>query len=100
MKIIYVRPDRILTEGDVKVLKDGTKFVRYRVCIDGCGVRLGNGDPMYDWRRDPSAPVPTTPQGPRDSKAHSRTFRFDDSPAGQARANAFLSALSGRPFPI
>lgn len=32
-------------------------------------------------------------------KSNTITFKFDDSPASQARANALISALSGRPFP-
>lgn len=32
-------------------------------------------------------------------KPRSITFKFAPTPAGQAQANALLSALSGKPFP-
>lgn len=54
MKIIYQKSRHIPSEGDVKVLKSGARFVR-QICWvhDNQGKRLGmqvaHGRPVFEW---------------------------------------------------
>jgi hypothetical protein len=65
MRIFYIQSDRTPSEGDVKLIGGGRRFVRRRVLGPGGCPAVSGGRPVFDWCLDPCARIPDTCQAVR-----------------------------------